>query len=86
MISLNEYDDIVTILFLPLKGANVVKEFQNTFSGRMNFVLQFPAEKYQVNNQYLINRGKFIICKKWPLPTFSFYFRVKIDGQALDII
>ena len=37
MISLNEYDDIVTILFLPLKGANVVKEFQKTYSGLINF-------------------------------------------------
>ena len=44
MISLNEYDDIVTILFLPLKGANVVKEFQKTYSELRN-VLQFPAEK-----------------------------------------
>ena len=46
MISINEYDDIVTILFLPLEEANVAKEFQKTYSGLMNFFLQFPAEKY----------------------------------------
>ena len=36
-ISLNEYDDIVTISFFPLKGANVVQEFQKKYSGLIHF-------------------------------------------------
>ena len=83
MISLNEYDDIVTILFLLLKGENVFKEFQKTYSGLMTFLIQFPAEKYQMKNQYLINRGKLIIYKKnGPGPPLVYVFELKIDGQA----
>ena len=46
MISLNKYDDIVTILFWPLKGANVVKEFKKTYSGLMNFC--FTISRWEI--------------------------------------
>ena len=45
-ISRNGYDDIEIILFLPLKGANVVKEFRNSYSELTTyFFLRFLAEK-----------------------------------------
>ena len=61
MISLNEYDDIVTILFLPLKGANVVKEFQNTHIGLMNFCFTISCWEIPSKESRLDKLGKLII-------------------------
>ena len=72
------------LCFCPLKEANVVKEFQKTYSGLIYLFLQFPAEKYQVKNQYLINMGKLIICKKWPCLTLGLYFRVENRQTGIE--
>ena len=77
MISPNEYDDIVTILCLPLNGANVVKELQKTYSVIMNFCFTISRGEIPSKNQYLNNLGKLVIYKKWPWSTLGLNFRVE---------
>ena len=75
MISLREYDDIVTILFLPLKGINVVKEFQKTYSGLMSFYLTISRWEIPSKESIFDN-------KNGPGPPLVYIFELKINGQA----